>query len=91
MLLINSFSDEYLQMERQVKHALHTGVIFAMLFSIFGETVTVKTMAFAAGNILTVYFLGDSVRIQNNYVVHMLTISFQPFCLAAILKYRIFS
>ena len=48
-------------------------------------------LLFASANIAIVYFLGDNTKIQNNYFVHMLTICFQPFCLAAILKYDIFS
>jgi len=39
---------------------------------------------------MIVFFLGDNTKIQNNYFVHMLTICFQPFCLALILKYNIF-
>lgn len=46
---------------------------------------------FAIANICIVFFFGDNTSIQNNYMVHLLTICFQPFWLAAALKYNIFS
>ena len=64
---------------------------FIMLFSIFGKSINFKMVFFASLNTFIVYFYGNNTKIQNNYIVHMLTICFQPFCLAAILKYHIFS
>ena len=69
---------------------MHTTIIFLMLFSIFGESINLKMLLFASANIMIVFFLGDNTKIQNNYFVHMLTICFQPFCLALILNYNIF-
>ena len=60
-----------------------------MLFLIFGEGLTWRTIMFAMINILTVFFLGENKIIQSNYIVHFLTISFTPFTIAAQLKYRI--
>ena len=48
-------------------------------------------LAFAGFNIAVVVFLGEDKRIQNNYLVHFLIISFEPCALALVLKYRIFS
>ena len=62
-----------------------------MLFSVFGETtVTLKMLIFASTNILIVFFFSDSTAIQNNYVVHLLTICYQPIITTIMLKYKIF-
>lgn len=91
VLLINAFSDKYLPLSRRAKHTIHLTVVFLMLFSVFGEQVTLNMVAFAGINILIFFFLGENRRIQNNYLVHFLVVCFQPFSLAAIIKYRIFS
>ena len=89
--MINSFSDCYFPFTKRTKHAIHLIVIFIMLFSILDERINLKLILFAGVNILIVFFLGENKKIQNNYVVHFLTICFQPFCLAAIMKYNIFN
>jgi hypothetical protein len=48
-------------------------------------------VAFALVNIGTVFFYGEDRSIQNNYLVHFLTISFTPFSIAAQLKYSFFN
>jgi hypothetical protein len=40
-------------------------------------------VAFALFNIGIVYFLGENKAIQNNHIVHFLTISFTSFSIAA--------
>jgi hypothetical protein len=91
VLIVNSFSDRYLPFSKRTKHALHVSIIFLMLFGIFSHSINSKMILFASVNILIVYFLGDNKKIQSNYVVHVLTVCFQPFCLALALKYGIFS
>jgi len=92
VLLINSFSNAYLnKFTKRWKHLSHLVIIFLMLFSVFGEELNFKIIIFAVFNIGVVFFLGENRVIQNNYIVHFLTISFTPFCLAAELKYQIFS
>ena len=73
-----------------MKHTLHTTVIFGMILTVFGESVSENMLIFGVGNVGVVYWLGDIDRIQNNYVVHFLTICYQPFFLAASLKYQLF-
>lgn len=90
VLLINSFSDNYLPLKKRTKHCLHVSIIFLMLFSIFSSTVTYKMFLFAGLNIGIVFFWSQSRSIQNNYLVHLLTVCFQPLTLAAALKYDIF-
>ena len=91
VLLVNAFSNHYLHFSMRVKHACHLVVLFLMLFSVFGERVNFKMLAFAGFNIAVVFFLGEDKRIQNNYLVHFLIISFEPCTLALVLKYNIFS
>ena len=89
--MINSFSDRYLPLSKSKKHSLHVSIIFLMLFSVFEETMTAKMVLFAVSNILVVYFLGNKASLQNNYIVHLVTICYQPFIMTATLKYNIFS
>lgn len=93
VLLIAAFSNTYLPttVAKRWKHLLHLVIIFLMLFSVFGEELNLKMMIFAGINMGTVFFLGENRLVQNNYLVHILTISFTPFSLAAELKYSIFS
>lgn len=91
VLLINSFSNTYLHMlSKQLRHVCNLTIIFVMLFSIFNNRISFETVIFAVINIAVVYFLGEKKAIQNNYIVHFLTISFTPFCIAAQLKYSFF-
>jgi ABC-type Fe3+-siderophore transport system permease subunit len=91
VLLINSFSDSYLTgVSKRARHACNLTIIFLMLFSIFGHELNKEMIIFAIINIATVYFLGENKKIQNNYLVHFLTISFTSFSTAAQLKYSLF-
>ena len=82
VLLINQFSNAYLPFSKPVKHVLHLVIIFIMMFTIFGEKISLTMITYALFNILTVYFLGYNERVQNNYIVHFLTIAFTPFTIA---------
>lgn len=92
VLMINSFSDTYLNLfSKRVRHSLNLIIIFLMLFSVFSNKISLYMLLFAGINILTVFLFGQHQPIQNNYIVHFLTISFTPFSIAAQLKYSFFS
>lgn len=92
VILINSFSNAYLKkLSSRVKHSLHLTIIFLMLFCVFAHEINLMMIVYAIFNISIVNFLGSNTNIQNNYVVHFLTIAFTPFSVAAQIKYQIFS
>lgn len=66
-------------------------IIFLMLFSVFSNKLSLYMIIFAMINIIIIFLLGEKQSIQNNYLVHFLTISFTPFSIAAQLKYSFFS
>jgi hypothetical protein len=91
VLLVGAFSNSYLaRLSKRARHACNLAVIFLMLFSIFADEVNRGMVIFAGINIGTVFFFGENTKVQNNYLVHFMTISFTSFSVAAQLKYSLF-
>jgi hypothetical protein len=83
VLLINEFSNYYLSFIRLgIRDCLHIITMFIMLFCVFGQELNFKIFGFCLVNLIVVYFAGENKKIQNNYIVHILTISFTPFLIA---------
>lgn len=69
---------------------LHVGILLVMLLEIFARGINFDSIILFLGVLLAVYFLGEVKLIQNNYIVHLLTIAFTPLLIALHVKYGIF-
>lgn len=61
-----------------------------LLFSVFGKSFNVKSLLIFILIELFIFVLGGVKMIQNNYIVHILTLGFTPFIIALQVKHSIF-
>lgn len=72
-------------------NVLHIVTLQILLLAVFGQSLNLFTCIGFIAILFIVYFLGDVKAIQNNMIVHMLTMSYTPIMIALEVKYSIFS
>ena len=87
-------SEEFFpRLTRQARHTFNASFIMAMTMCIFGKSLKISWLNLGGllAVILFTYFLGGNKKVQNNYTVHLLVMSFTPVMIALHVKYDIFS
>lgn len=81
--------DFFPKLTRRLRHTFNTCFLMAMALCIFGRSPKINWANFSGFAFLltTTYFLGDVKYVQNNYIVHMLYLSFTPLMIALQAKY----
>lgn len=93
-LIISMASAEFFpSLTRSMRHSLNTCVVMALTLAIFGRSIRPNWFNFLGLLFIlaVTYLLGGNRHLQNNYLVHILCMSFTPFMIALQVKYDIFS
>ena len=91
-LLIPEFTDTYLKniINGRIRQCIHTGTLLCLLLSVFGQSINLKSLGVFVIIEAFTFLLGGFKKIQNNYLVHILSLSFTPVTIALQVKYSIF-
>ena len=91
-LLITEFTDTYLSkiIYGRIRQCFHTGILLCLLLSVFGQSINLKSLGVFVFIEGFTFLLGGLKFIQNNYLVHILSLSFTPVIIALQVTYSIF-
>lgn len=91
-LLVTQFTDSYLAhlVKGRVRQCLHAGIMLTIMITIFGKSINVKSLLLMMVLETTLFLFGGMRLLQNNYIVHILTLGFTPMMIALQVKYQIF-
>ena len=89
VLMINSFTKEYLTLfwqNRKLRETIHVAIILFLIYEIFSiqerKISLTPFLILSLGLLVCTYFLGGIKKIQNNHIVHMIIFGFSPLMLA---------
>ena len=91
-LLVTEFTDAYLShiVKGRIRQCLHAGILLTIMITIFGKSINLKSLMLMIVLETTLFLFGGIKLIQNNYIVHILTLGFTPMMMALQFKYQIF-